>query len=170
MANCNCNCNWKSWLRCIWLGLLIGAAVGLTAPYMGGVYYSMCGNREDEQAYLDKCIGHLKLMRVHCDDLDLQDILDYTTHRYCRVGAWDVMFMPANDPVIGRDGTVLGCNCPWCPGITIDTRCLLLPPEETALIMVHEALHDYYPYLGHAHINDRETKLYEVSDALRRLH
>lgn len=146
-------------LRAVILGLLIQ----LSFPFIGGVYYSTCGDRGLEQAYLDRCIAHLQIMRVVCSDPDLQGILDYTIRRYRRIGAWDVMVMPLHS--IG--GKIIGCNCPWCPGITLDTSLLLWPPEDTALIVAHEAMHDYYPFFGHGHINAREEKLYRLSYQVR---
>ena len=53
--------------------------------------------------------------------------------------------------------------------MTLDTSLLAeFSAEETALVLAHEALHDYWPYFGHGHINAREKKLYELSDAVRR--
>lgn len=127
----------------------------LISPYLGGLYYGLTGDHSSEQQCLDKAVAHLKLMHTRCNDADLQGILDYTIRRYNKIGAWDVMVMPLIDAV--------GCNCPWTPGITLDTSVLLFSAEETALILVHEALHDYAPYLGHRHINTREQKLYKLS-------
>jgi hypothetical protein len=130
-------------------------------PFIGGLYYTQTGQHVQEQCFFDKCIAHLKVMRANCDDPDLQGILDYTIRRYNRIGAWDVMIapLPAN---------TLGCNCPWCPGMTLDTEILLWEPEDAAIIVVHEALHDYFPYLGHGHIDDRERRLWKLSNSLPR--
>jgi hypothetical protein len=131
----------------------------LSPPFIGGLYYSSTGHHAMEQAYLDRCISYLKQMRTVCDDPDLQGVLDYTIERYNTVGPWDVMFMP----LPSWPNKTLGCNYPLCPGVTLDTGLLRLEPNYTALILVHEALHDYPPYLGHSHINEREKKLYELS-------
>ena len=91
--------------RCLWFLrlLLIGAILGVFLPgYVGGVYYSMCGEHPEEQAYLDRCIAHLKDMRAICDDPDLQGILDYTIRCYNKIGPWDVMIFPLT--VIPRAG------------------------------------------------------------------
>jgi hypothetical protein len=150
-------------LRVALTGILLGISIGFIAPaYIGGVYYSLCGEHPAEQAYLDRCIAHLRDIRAICDDPDLQGILDYTIQRYSKVGAWDVMFFPLSGG-FRSDDRISGCNCPFCPGITIDTSMLLDRPELTALVIVHEALHDYFPYFGHAHITPREHKFYKLS-------
>ena len=150
--------------------LVFGILFQVSFPFLGGVYYSMCGDHSDEQRYLDDCISHLKIMRAACDDPDLQGILDYTIQRYHKIGAWNVMVMPLDGPFITPGCKVIGCNCPWCPGITLDPCLLLWQPEDTALVVAHEAMHDYYPFFGHGHISPREQKLYELSNAIRRLY
>lgn len=162
----------RCWLRLTLRVVFYSLVVQLSIPYIGGAYYGLTGDHAAEQQYLDRSIAHLKLMRAFCDDPDLQGILDYTIRRYHKIGAWNVMFMPLTGPVInpgGNSGKAIGCNCPWCPGVTLDT-CLLVEftPEETAIVLAHEALHDYRPYFGHGHINAREKKLQELSDAVRR--
>lgn len=166
------NANLRNWMKFTLRVALYSVVVQLGIPYIGGAYYGFTGNHAAEQQYLDRCIAHLKLMRACCDDPDLQGVLDYTVRRYDRIGAWNVMFMPLTGPVInpgGKSGKTIGCNCPWCPGITLDT-CLLIQftPEDVAIVLAHEALHDYWPYFGHGHINAREKRLQELSDALRR--
>ena len=149
-------------LRVVCLSI-IGGALGLFGPpYLGGVYYSLCGDHEQEQAYLDRCIAHIRAMQVYCNDPDLAGILDYTARRYHKIGAWDVMVFPLSGAV--KPGCkVVGSNVPLCPGITLDPCLLLEKPEDTALVIVHEAMHDYWPCYGHSHINAREKKLYELS-------
>jgi hypothetical protein len=145
-------------------------AVQLSLPFIGGVYYSLCGSHDTEQAWLDRATLHLQRMRDATDDPDLQGILDYTLQRYSRIGAWNVMVMPLTTPLTHPGCKVIGCNCPWCPGLTLDTCLLLWPSDEVAIVLAHEAMHDYRPFFGHGHINDREQKLYELSHAVRRLH
>ena len=147
--------------------LSIAIGVHIALPVSGGVYYSLCGKHIEEQEFLDKCIIHLELCRAYCDDDDLCGVLDYTIRRYGKVGAWDVMFMPLID--ISPPGYhVVGCNAPWVPGITLDTCTLRWTPAEAAMVVAHEAMHDYYPYLGHAHITPREHKLWKVSAEVQR--
>lgn len=143
--------------------VLLGAFIGVIMPaYIGGVYYSMCGDHYEEQVYLDRCIAHLKDMRAICDDPDLQGILDYTIRRYNKIGPWDVMIFPLTVvPRVG--GKAVGCNDPFCPGMTLDPMVLLESPEFGALVIVHEAMHDYWPYYGHAHVTPREKKFWALS-------
>ena len=126
--------------------------VQFSLPFIGGGYYSLCGDRGREQWYLDRCILHLRVLRDRCDDPQLQGVLDYAIRRYSHVGAWDVMFMPLSGP-LGKGYEVIGCNCPWCPGVTLDTRVLEFSFHDGAMVLVHEALHDYWPYFGHAHVD-----------------
>jgi hypothetical protein len=143
-------------------GILLGLFIGVIPPFIGGVYYSVCGDHAYEQAWLDKAIAHLRDMRAACDDPDLCEILDYTIAHYHRAGAWDVMVAPCFGVYFDGNKTI-GVNVPWCPGITIDPEVLTWDAEDAAIVVVHEALHDYWPYLGHDHINERERKLYALS-------
>jgi len=161
-----CNCLVR--LYPLFIGVFLIGFFG--PPYGSGLYYGMCGDHEAEQQYLDRSISHLHLMRTNCDDPDLQGILDYTIRRYNRVGAWDVMFMPLGNPLAALftpSDKAIGCNDPLCPGVTLDSCLLVGPPEEAALVLVHEAMHDYWPCWGHAYINAREKKLYELSRIVR---
>jgi hypothetical protein len=134
---------------------LVAGVIGFLAPaYVGGIYYSFCGDRPFEQRHLDGCIYYLTVLRNRCNDPELQGILDYTITRYHKVGPWDVMFIPLSNPLFaGPEYKTLGYNCPWCPGVTLDTDLLLRPVREGALVLVHEALHDYWPYLGHSYVD-----------------
>ena len=144
--------------------MLLGVVIQFAIPFIGGIYYSMCGDHKDEQAYLDICIRHLRDMRVYCDDPDLQGILDYTIQRYNKIGAWNVMIFP-----LACSPKAVGCNDPFCPGITLDPCLLLWEPEDTAIVIAHEAMHDYWPFYFHYHIHAREKKLYELSVLVQRI-
>jgi len=137
--------------------ILLGIFIGLLPPFIGGIYYGFCGDHHYEQAWLDSAVDHLKDMRAACDDPDLCDILDYTIARYNKVGAWDVMVAPCVR--VYRDGNkTIGINVPWCPGITIDPEVLTWPVHEGAKVLVHEATHDYWPYL-HPFVDSRTDKI-----------
>lgn len=132
----------------------------LVPPYVGGLWYSLCGDHHYEQKKLDTAVAHVREMRAVCNDPDLQSILDYVLTRYTQVSAWDVMFVPC----VGVYGDkTLGINCPHCPGLSLDCELLTWAPEDVALVLIHEAMHDYYPFYGHGHINERETKLAQLS-------
>jgi hypothetical protein len=149
----------------VFRGFLLGVFIWTAAPYVGGLWYGLCGDHQYEQAWLNRAIDHLKRMRKQCDDADLQGILDYTIQRYNRAGAWSVMVAPC----IGLDEQkTIGINMPHCPGICIDPEVLTWPAEDGAMVVVHEAMHDYWPYFGHSHINGRERKLWTLSYKVRR--
>lgn len=156
------SCNRLVWLAC--KTLIVVLLVQGSLPFIGGLYYAVCGDRADEQAYLGRCIAHLKAIRAVSTDPEINGVLDYTIARYSRAGAWRVMVMPLpTGPFSGPDAKAIGMNCPWCPGVTLDPCLLTWPPEDTALVLAHEALHDYWPCFGHKHIRDREFKLYVSS-------
>jgi hypothetical protein len=146
-------------------GIVFGLLLYLVAPALAGTWYTGCGDRYTEQLWLNRAVRHLKVLRLRCTDPDLQGVLDYTIHRYNRIGAWDVMVLPLSCPEPGCK--VLGINCPWCPGVTLDPEVLSYPIHEGALILVHEALHDYWPYFGHAHVDPRIEKLEALSWQVR---
>lgn len=124
-------------------GVLIAATVFLGLPFVGGLYYLLCQRHYWEQIYLDRCIAYLRNLQP--DDPELQSILDYTIRRYNKIGPWTVMIAPLINAV--------GMNCPWCPGITLAPEVLSYEPRDGALLLVHEALHDYFPWFGHSHID-----------------
>lgn len=156
------SCKRLMWLAC--KTLIAALVVQWSLPFVSGLYYATCGDRADEQAYLDRCIAHLQKIRAVSTDPNLNGVLDYTIARYSRVGSWDVMVMPlASGLFSSPDDKAIGMNCPWCPGVTLDPCLLTWAPEDTALVLVHEALHDYWPCFGHAHVRDREFKLYVYS-------
>jgi hypothetical protein len=135
-----------------WKIVVYALLVQLSLPFIGGAYYGQCGDRGPEQWYLDRCIAHLRVLRDRCHEPDLHGVLDYTIRRYNRIGAWDVMVIPLSGPAFTRYKTI-GCNCPWCPGITLDPCVLEFPVHDGAMVLVHEALHDYWPCFGHAHVD-----------------
>jgi hypothetical protein len=144
--------------------VLIVVLLYLSVPFVVGLWYSQCGERRNEQQWLNQVICHLKVLRTRTSDPDLQGVLDYTIHRYNHVGPWDVMFFPlANEKPGWR---TLGINCPFIPGVTLDPEVMDYPIPEGSLILVHEALHDYWPYFGHTQVTPRIEKL----EALQRFY
>jgi hypothetical protein len=151
----------KSSLRVVFYA----ACVYLLLPFIGGLYYTQCGDRCVEQAWLNKVIAHCREMRIATTDPDLRRVLGYVMTRYNRIGPWDVMIAPL---ITTRKGSyTVGMNQPWCPGITLDSEVLTWSPEDGAVLVAHEALHDFRPFFGHKHINDRERKLYELSESVK---
>lgn len=130
--------------------VILAIAFWLAVPYAVGVlsYYTTFGGVV-EQVWLGRAIGHLKALRARCNDRDLQGVLDYTIQRYNRIGPFDVAVTRIPQ---WRSGYVIGCNNPLVPGITLDIGVLTYPIHEGAMVLVHEALHDYWPCVGHAHV------------------
>jgi hypothetical protein len=109
-----------------------------------------------EQRWLNAATKHLVAVRLCSTDPDLNTRLDYAIQRYNKIGRWDVAFLPLE--WLGA----CGLNDPLCPGIALDPALLDFPPRLGAEIVLHEALHDYYPWLGHAHINPVIEKYTDV--------
>jgi hypothetical protein len=114
------------------------------APYVAAF---MPGGGFTEQYRLDGVIHHLKVARAVCEDEEMKDVLDYTIRRYNKVGPFNVRF-------VQLDESVLGINVPWCPGVTLDEGLWTYGQAELARVLVHEAMHDCFPYMGHTHIDD----------------
>ena len=114
------------------------------------------GEHDAEQAWLDRAVYYLGILKSRTDDPDLQVVLDYCIKRYNHIGAWDVMVFPLFT-VPGNKA--LGMNVFYCPGVTLDPEALTYPIHDGALILVHESLHDWWPYFGHKHITPRMLKL-----------
>lgn len=111
-----------------------------------------------EQLWLDCVIDHLRTLRLDCDDPELDEVLEYTIHRYSCIGPFDVAVSRC-DWYPFQDHTI-GLNNPLIPGVTIDIDVLHQYSIHTgAMLLVHEALHDYPPYLGHGHITPVIDKL-----------
>jgi hypothetical protein len=86
--------------------------------------------------------------------------LDYTIRRYNRIGPFDV----AVSRCVSLDPRcrVVGVNNPFCPGVTLDMEVLTYPIHDGAMVLVHEALHDYWPCFGHKHVTPREKALHQL--------
>jgi hypothetical protein len=130
--------------------LFLAISIEIAIPFVGGVWYSNCGERPVEQQWLDAAIRHLVVLRDRCTDPELKGVIDYTIKRYNKIGGFDVMVAPCFSP--SREHKFIGLNQSFCPGITIDTEVLFEPIHYGATILVHEALHDYWPCWGHAHV------------------
>lgn len=107
-----------------------------------------------DQRKLDCVIAKIERLETACDDPELKDILNYTARRYNRIERSSVAIHPIR--------FAAGINVPWCPGVTIDAECWGYSVDTVVEILVHEAQHDYPPYLGHRHISPMELKLYQL--------
>jgi hypothetical protein len=100
------------------------------------------GGGEYEQRWLDKVIAHLETL----DDPEMQGVIDYTIRRYSHIGPFGVS-------VQQLPRTIHGVNNPFCQGITIDSSVLHDPVPFGASVVLHEAMHDYWPHFWHSHID-----------------
>lgn len=146
-----------SLIRCF----VIAVATVLIAPIMAGILgFAVNHGGVTEQLWLDRAVNHLVELRQGCKDPELQDVLDYTIERYDRIGPFGVAVGRCNWYMMPTRGHVLGLNNPLCPGITLDIDLLTdYSLHQGAMILVHEALHDYPPYFGHSHVSPVMDKL-----------
>lgn len=151
-------------LRAVILGVLLSVIPGYLFGIIG--YGSTYGGIV-EQIWLDKCIIHLQILRANCDDSDLQGMLDYTIQRYNKIGPFDVVVTRLWHWPFTQQA--IACNNPLIPGISVDIEVLKWSVHDGAMIVAHEAMHDYYPYAGHSHITPREEKLEQLYHDLRRI-
>lgn len=138
-------------------------AVELSIPVAWGVWYSQCGERRMEQEWLDRTIHHLKLLREEEMDPEAREVVDYTIARYSKIGGFDVMVVPC----FSSDGKqYAGQNSPFCPGLTISPEVLgNYSTQQSAVLLVHEAMHDYYPYY-HPYV---DARIHKVEDECQRV-
>lgn len=150
-------------------GMILGIILGLSAPYViGYLSYGCSFGGVVEQIWLDKAIDHLAILKANCpeDDAQLREVLTYAMQRYNRIGPFDVAVSRC-DWYPFQGGHVLGINNPIVPGITLDIDVLRLPISDGAMILVHESLHDYYPYAGHKHVNPVMARLEALNMRVR---
>lgn len=145
-------------LRSVLLGIVIA---NLTPYALAFASYGTTFGGVVEQAWLDRAIAHLRVLRSRCDDADLQGVLDYAIRRYNRIGPFDVAVSRCVHPLTSLypDYRVIGVNNPLVPGLTLDIEVLSYPIHDGAMVLVHEALHDYWPRVGHSQIDPRMEKL-----------
>lgn len=103
---------------------------------------------EIEQRWLNDVIAHLEARVEVCEDEGMREVMEHVLRRYDYIGPFGVSVMQLPE-------TILGLNSPLCPGITIDSAVLLGDVKLGAFVIVHEAMHDYPPWIGHSHINNQ---------------
>lgn len=125
--------------------IIVGVFIGLILLPLG-MYIPNPGTDAD-CVKLDRLVGTMEEMRWDCDDPELRDLLDYTSRQYRYISRWSVRIVD-----YGNLG-IAGLNWPHMPGLTLD-RWFWDECDDNTLIglMLHEAMHDYYPYFGHDHM------------------
>jgi hypothetical protein len=122
----------------------VALVIFMFAPY--AICLAPHGGAE-EQAWLNGVVLHLEVKRDECDDPEMKEIIDYTIRRYNTIG-------PLGVRVVQLPEDVAGMNNPFVMGVNLDEYLLRCSRPVGALILVHEAMHDYWPHFGHSHIDD----------------
>lgn len=130
MASKYLNCNF---CKCAFVALLFIFML----PYYYA-FFHLEGPYEKQQ--FAKAIRILQLEHKLCENPERKEVIAYALKRYNKLGRFDVS--------IFHVAFCAGINAPWCPGITIDPK-FIDNPHTFAMLILHEAAHDYYPYLGH---------------------
>ena len=128
------------WWKCIRNAVLLF----FFAPYLMVV---VPGGGRAEQVWLDKVVQHIEAKRDVCQDPEMKEILDYTARRYNSIGTFGVK-------VVQLPVGLAGLNAPFVPGMTVDVNVMRYNAKWAASVIVHEAMHEYFPYFGHYHIDD----------------
>jgi len=126
--------------------ILAGVIIGLTLLPLGQ-YFPKPGTQADK-VKLDRLVGTMEEMWWDCDDPELRDLLEFTSSRYRYISRWNVRIFDYGELDIA------GMNWPHMPGMTLDRWCWEKCDDITLIgLMLHEAMHDHYPYLGHDHMH-----------------
>lgn len=125
--------DWKNVAGVVLLGCLV-------LPWLALV--PLAGTAED-QAKLDRIVARVERLADATRNAKMREVLAYTAYKYDHIHPFCVR-------VYGVP--VAGFNVPWCPGLTINRE--FWDDEDIALqLLVHEAMHDFPPYLCHFHID-----------------
>jgi len=126
---------------------ITGAAVGVTIVLAVIPMFFVPGTNTD-QAQLSRLVQTMKDMQAQCDDPELVGLLEYTSQTYDTVSRFNVRILPME--WFGA----AGMNWPIVPGMTLDRWCWGTLDDRTLIgLMLHEAMHDYYPGFGHGHMD-----------------
>lgn len=122
--------------------ILVNVVIGtVLLPFVSVVL--PIGNTPANQAKLDRVIAKIERLEVACNEQKLKGVLNYTAHRYQKVGRFSVRIQTLK--------FCAGFNFPWCPGCSIDSEIWNYSDDVLLIVLVHEAHHDYYPWAGHYH-------------------
>lgn len=134
----------------IWFCLL-GSLIGFCIiPYASNL---LPGGGEEAQRWLDAEIAYIECCIPDCDNTRMKEVFQYTVDYYRCIGPFNVRVMQLPDHIHGY-------NHPFCPGITIDEEVPHMSRKYGAKILIHEAMHDFFPYFGHFHIDDEQILEY----------
>ncbi len=125
--------------------IVAGVIIGLAFLPLG-MYIPSPGTDAD-CVKLDRLVGTMEEMQRDCKNPELRDLLEFTSQQYRYISRWSVRIVDYGDLDIA------GINWPHLPGMTLDRWCWDECDDNTLIgLMLHEAMHDYYPYFGHDHM------------------
>jgi hypothetical protein len=127
--------NWRN----VTAGVLVGC---LVLPWLAMI--PSAGTSAD-QMQLDRVIARVERLEAVTENHKLKEVLAYTAHNLNQVDRFTVRILPL--PFYA------GMNIPWTPGVTLNREDWERCDDLVLLLLVHEAMHDFPPYLGHWHID-----------------
>ena len=128
------------WPKIYWKrALRISVLILFTLPFVSLVLPD--GATPARQAKLDRIIDRVERLEDACNEPKLRGALRHTAYRYRKVGTFGIRTQPL------RWGD--GINLAWCPGFILSPEAWNYSDDVLLLLIVHEAHHDFYPYLGH---------------------
>lgn len=121
---------------------LIGFCI---APYFSNL---LPGGGSKEQRWLDREMKFIEQRLETLKDPEMRVAFEYAL-KYNKIGRFRVRVMQLPEGIWAY-------NMPTCPGITIDEEVLDLPLSFGAFVIIHEGMHEFFPYLCHFHIDDEQ--------------
>jgi hypothetical protein len=109
-------------------------------------FYPPTAGTPADQRRLDRLIQKLDHMQRTCLDPELAELMAYTSQKYNYIG-WSGISVAD----LGW-ASAAGVNNPLVPGMILDRECFEMPDTLVIGLMLHEAMHDYPPYLYHTHM------------------
>lgn len=125
---------------------ILGGVIGFAMVFVTIPMLFPPGTSAD-QAKLSRLVATMKVMQTECDDSELAGLLEYTSQTYDSIGRLNVKILHLED--LGAAAV----NFPFVPGMSVDRWVWETLHDEYLIgLLLHEAMHDYYPYLGHEHM------------------
>lgn len=125
--------------------IIVGVFIGMALLPLG-MYIPSPGTDADS-VKLARLVGTMEEMQRTCKKPELRDLLEFTSQQYRYISRWSVRIVDYGDLDIA------GLNWPHMPGMSLDRWCWDECDDNILIgLMLHEAMHDYYPYFGHDHM------------------
>lgn len=156
--------------------VLAGMAKGFIAAWvimilfpviLGFLSFSTNFGGKADQEWLDRAQFRIYRLILECKDPEVKKVLEYA-HTFKEIGPFSVAVTKCNWAPCKKDMYIAGINSPLCPGMSIDVKTTTDPIDEGALVIIHESLHDYFPYYGHDHVNPVMEKVEALNQQITR--